>query len=167
MPLAKKLWRFLPLLLLIVISLFLYRGLSLNPKTIPTVLLDKPAPKLGAISEAMQGRVWLLNVWASWCQGCQVEHPVMMDVAKSNIAIIGLDYRDNKANAKQWLAQYGNPYQDVIYDTDGSLAIDWGVYGAPETFVIDKKGMIRYKHIGQLTHKDYSQTIKPLLESLQ
>lgn len=171
-----KLWRLLPLFIFLLISVFLYKGLYLNPREIPSVLIDKEAPRLALPIldsatrfnlKSMKGRVWLLNVWATWCLACKEEHPVMMDIANERVAIIGMDYKDETNKASNWLRQYGSPYETVILDTTGEAGMDWGVYGAPETFVIDKKGRIRYKHLGIVTHDTWLKHLKPIYLALQ
>lgn len=168
----------LPLILFIVMAVFLAIGLSLNPSEIPSPLLDKPAPafaapKLQAPSEKLAntdliGQVWLLNVWASWCVSCRAEHPVLNGFAKQQaVTIIGLNYKDDPIAAKSWLQDLGNPYQVSIMDQDGRIGIDWGVYGVPETFVVDKKGIVRYKHTGPITVEAIQNTFLPLLTQLQ
>lgn len=163
----KHLWRLMPLAGLILIAVFLYRGLSLDPRALPSMLLDKPAPTLGKANEKLKGHVWLLNVWATWCQACQQEHPVIMDLSGKGVKFVGLAYRDKQALTAEYLSQYGNPYEMNINDTDGRLAIDWGVYGAPETFIVDKKGVIRYKHVGVIDEVAWLQTLKPIIEKLE
>lgn len=168
----------IPLVIFIIMAVFLAVGLNLNPRDIPSPLIDKPAPafsapKLGAPSEIlsqtdMQGKVWLFNVWASWCVSCRAEHPIMNQLAQQKAAvIIGLNYKDEPDAAKGWLAQLGNPYDVSIMDQDGRIGIDWGVYGVPETFVIDKKGLIRYKHTGPVTSQDVQTIFLPLIAKLQ
>ena len=116
----------------------------------------------------MKGQVWLLNVWASWCVSCRVEHPLLVELARANVVpVIGLNYKDRNELGKQWLAQNGDPYKLSVVDADGRVGIDWGVYGVPETFVIDKNGMIRYKQIGPLTTEALEQKILPLVRQLQ
>ncbi|TRX00685.1 DsbE family thiol:disulfide interchange protein [Candidatus Methylobacter oryzae] len=168
----------LPLLLFIVLAVFLALGLNLHPNEIPSPLIDKPAPafsapKLQAPTEKLsptdlKGKVWLFNVWASWCTSCRSEHPVLNQLALQKAAIIvGLNYKDDPEAAKGWLAQLGNPYDVSIMDQDGRIGIDWGVYGVPETFVVDKRGVIRYKHTGPVTPEDVQQTFLPLIAKLQ
>jgi len=116
----------------------------------------------------LKGRVWLFNVWASWCVSCREEHPVLNQLAQQQtVTIIGLNYKDDPAAAKNWLDTLGNPYNISIMDQDGRIGIDWGVYGVPETFVIDKKGLVRYKHTGPVTVDDVQQTFLPLIAQLQ
>ncbi len=167
----------IPLAVFVVIAGFLAAGLKLNPREVPSPFVGKPAPtfSLPQLSNAqktistadMKGQVWLLNVWASWCAGCYTEHPLINELAAEGITIIGLNHKDKDADAKRWLADLGNPYQVTAVDMDGSVGIEWGVYGVPETFVIDKTGVVRYKHIGPVTEKDLAEKIKPLLQALE
>ncbi|WP_305907769.1 DsbE family thiol:disulfide interchange protein [Methylomarinum sp. Ch1-1] len=168
----------IPLLIFAVLALFLALGLKLNPRDIPSPLIDKPAPEfsLPVLSEPerqlseqdFKGQVWLLNVWASWCVSCRSEHPVLNQLAKLNAApIVGLNYKDEPDAARQWLAQLGNPYRVSIMDTEGRTGIDYGVYGVPETFVIDKQGLIRYKHTGPVTPEDVERMLLPMIAKLK
>ena len=168
----------LPLLLFIVIAVFLGLGLNLHPSDIPSPLVNKPAPAFSAsklqspeekLSPAdLKGKVWLFNVWASWCVSCRSEHPNLNRLALAKAAlIIGLNYKDEPADAKGWLDNLGNPYDVSIIDQDGRIGIDWGVYGVPETFVIDKQGIVRYKHTGPVTPEDVQQVFLPLIAKLQ
>jgi len=167
-----------PLLLFIVMAVFLAMGLHLNPRDIPSPLINKPAPdfSLPILAEPekklskneLLGKVWLLSVWASWCGSCRQEHPVFNQLAKKNwVTIIGLNYKDEAVNAKQWLAQLGNPYNVSIMDQEGRTGIDYGVYGVPETFVVDKKGVIRYKHTGPVSVSDMQTLLIPLISQLK
>jgi cytochrome c biogenesis protein CcmG/thiol:disulfide interchange protein DsbE len=167
-----------PLLLFIILAVFLALGLKLKPSEIPSPFINKPAPaffapKLDAPEEKLapvdlKGKVWLFNVWASWCVSCRAEHPVLIQLAQEQAAVIvGLNYKDDPKDAKNWLGQLGNPYTVSIMDQDGRIGIDWGVYGVPETFVIDKKGVIRHKHTGPVTAEDVQQTLLPLITKLQ
>ena len=168
----------LPLGIFVVLVVFLAIGLQLNPREIPSPLIDKPAPafELPQLAEPglkfstadMKGKVWMFNVWASWCVSCREEHPVLVELAKSGIVpIYGLDYKDQRADADRWLKQFGNPYVLSAVDADGRVGIDYGVYGVPETYVIDKAGVIRYKQIGPLTPDALSAKILPLIRELQ
>lgn len=168
----------LPLGIFIVLLGFLAVGLRLNPREIPSPFIDKPAPVFKLVQlhetgktlakEDMQGKVWLLNVWASWCVSCREEHPVLLDLAKTNVVpIVGLNYKDQRNDALGWLRQFGDPYTLSISDTDGRVGIDYGVYGVPETFVIDKTGVIRYKQIGPVTLDALKNKILPLVARLQ
>ena len=116
----------------------------------------------------MQGEVWLLNVWASWCVACRVEHPLLVELSKKNaVPLIGLNYKDKRDAATGWLAQFGNPYQLSAVDADGRVGIDYGVYGVPETFVIDKQGVIRFKQIGPITEEAWQNKLLPLVQQLR
>jgi len=168
----------LPLVVFMILVVFLFVGLSLNPRQVPSPLIDKPAPafelqqlhypekKLTAQDNL--GKVWLLNVWASWCVACRDEHPLLVQLANAGIVpIYGLNYKDDRDTALQWLKQFGDPYAASIVDPDGKVGIDYGVYGVPETYVIDKKGVIRHKQIGPVTVQSLEETILPLIRNLQ
>jgi len=167
----------IPLAVFVVIAWFLWAGLKLNPREVPSPFVGKPAPtfvlpRLGDAQNTigtadMQGRVWLLNVWASWCAACYGEHPLLNELAAEDVTIIGLNHKDKDADAKGWLSELGNPYQVTAVDLDGAVSIEWGVYGVPETFVIDKSGIVRYKQIGPVTTKVIEEKIKPLLQTLE
>ena len=168
----------LPLLLFIALSVFLAIGLKLNPRDIPSPLLDKPAPAFNlpilatpsqSLSQAdLKGKVWLLNVWASWCVSCREEHPLLIELAKQNrVMLVGLNYKDELQAANLWLSKQGNPYNVSVMDSDGRTGIDYGVYGVPETFVIDKAGIVRYKQIGPVTPDALQNKILPLVKQLQ
>jgi cytochrome c biogenesis protein CcmG/thiol:disulfide interchange protein DsbE len=172
-------WRYLvPLGIFIVLVVFLSIGLKLNPRDVPSPLIDKAAPAFTlpklqhpeqTVSPAdYKGRVWLLNVWASWCVSCRAEHPVINQLARSSeLPIIGLNYKDTRDDAMQWLQQRGDPYTASAFDEDGRVGIDWGVYGVPETFIIDKKGIIRYKYTGPVDQKAVMEKIMPLVRELE
>jgi cytochrome c biogenesis protein CcmG, thiol:disulfide interchange protein DsbE len=168
----------LPLAIFIVLSAFLFVGLRLNPREVPSPFIGKPAPSFQLTQLArpeqtfspkqMQGEVWLLNVWASWCVACRIEHPLLVDLAKKNvIPIVGLNYKDKRDAALGWLGQFGDPYKLSVADTDGRVGIDYGVYGVPETFVIDKAGVIRFKQIGPITEDAWRDKILPLVQQLR
>ena len=175
--------RFLiPLALFLALVGFLAVGLTRDPHEVPSPLVGRPAPAFtllrlapGASAEAthfspadMQGKVWMLNVWASWCVSCRQEHPVLMELARSAVVpLVGLDYKDGRADAQGWLAQHGDPYLLSAVDSDGRVGIDYGVYGVPETYVIDKAGTIRYKQIGPITGELLQGKILPLVRELQ
>jgi cytochrome c biogenesis protein CcmG/thiol:disulfide interchange protein DsbE len=171
--------RFLvPLAIFIVLVAFLGIGLGLNPREVPSPLINKPAPAFQLpqlhrpdqtlSQQEMKGRVWLLNVWASWCVSCREEHPLLVEFARTNIVpVYGLNYKDKPDDALAWLKQFGDPYALSIVDRDGRVGIDYGVYGVPETFVIDKQGMIRYKQIGPITPEALQNKILPLVKELQ
>ena len=155
----------------------LFAGLGLNPREVPSPLIGKPAPafelpllrqpdKMFTTREQL-GKVWLLNVWASWCASCRDEHPVLLEYSKNAGApLYGLDYKDKREDAIAWLARFGDPYRLSVVDADGRIGIDYGVYGVPETYVIDKRGVIRYKRIGAVTPEIMAQMIVPLVNEL-
>lgn len=167
----------LPLALFLVLVGFLAAGLRLDPREVPSPLVGKPAPAFQAAAltrpeatirrDDLLGQVWLLNVWASWCGACRDEHPVLVDYARrGGVPIYGLNYKDQRADGIGWLKQFGNPYTDSLFDPEGRIGIDYGVYGVPETFVIDRTGIIRYKHIGPITPAVLRDKIEPLLRQL-
>ena len=162
----------LPLGLFIVLVAFLAIGLTLDPREVPSPLIGKPAPNfaLPLLAEPaakfspadMKGKVWMLNVWASWCVPCREEHPVLVEYSKTgNVPLYGLSYKDQTDAAQRWLKQLGNPYQAVAFDTDGRTAIDWGVYGAPETYLVDGQGRIIYKFISPITQQVWDREFMP------
>jgi cytochrome c biogenesis protein CcmG/thiol:disulfide interchange protein DsbE len=168
----------IPLAAFVVLAVFLLRGLWLNPREVPSPLVGKPAPVFALptlhapdkkfASADMAGQVWVFNVWASWCTPCRQEHPLWNAFAcKQLVPLIGLNYKDKGDAARGWLAELGDPYQVNVVDADGRLGIDFGVYGVPETFVIDKKGVIRFKHIGPITAEVLDRKIVPLIQQLQ
>ena len=170
--------RFLvPLGLFLVLAGFLAFGLRLDPREVPSPLIGKPAPAFAAPALArpeavikrdeLLGKVWVLNVWASWCAACRDEHPLLVAFAKRGLVpIYGLNYKDQRPAGLAWLQSMGDPYTDSVFDADGRIGIDYGVYGVPETFVIDRLGTIRLKHIGPLTPEVLRDTIEPLLKKL-
>jgi cytochrome c biogenesis protein CcmG/thiol:disulfide interchange protein DsbE len=167
-----------PLLLFLLLAALLYRGLSLDPKRVPSPLIDKPMPAFtlpllkdanATISDAdLKGQVSLVNIWATWCVSCRAEHEVLLELAATGKArIYGLNYKDNRPDAQRWLQQLGDPYIANAFDEDGRTGIDWGVYGAPETFIMDRQGIIRHKHIGPLTREVVYSEILPLIARLE
>jgi len=172
-------WRYLlPLAVFIVLVVFLSIGLQLDPKKIPSPLIGKTAPgfQLPDLLDAektvspdqYKGKVWLLNVWASWCVSCRAEHQVLNELARSlgDVQIVGLNYKDASEDGQRWLAQRGNPYVANAFDLKGKAGIDWGVYGVPETFVIDSNGLVQYKHTGPLDWQSVQQDLMPVLQKL-
>lgn len=167
----------LPFILFLVLVGFLGKGLFLNPKEIPSPLIGKPAPAFTApiLGEAnktfspadMKGKVWLLNTWASWCAACRDEHPLLVEMLAHDIPLYGLAYKDTDEESLKMLNELGNPYILSATDADGTIGIDYGVYGVPETYVIDKAGIIRYKQIGPITPTDLRDKILPLLKELE
>ena len=168
----------LPLIIFLVMVGFLAVGLHLDPREVPSPLVGKPAPAFDLplldqpektfSPKQMLGQVWLLNVWASWCVACREEHPLLVALSKAKLVpIYGMDYKDTRAEAQQWLNEGGNPYAANAMDIDGRVGIDYGVYGVPETYVIDKAGVIAYKQIGPITEQVLRNKIMPLVERLQ
>jgi cytochrome c biogenesis protein CcmG, thiol:disulfide interchange protein DsbE len=169
---------FIPLALFAVLLVFLAIGLQRDPKELPSQFVNKPAPAFSApvlgqpattvFSPAdMKGKVWLLNVFASWCVACQVEHPVLLKLAKSGVVpLLGLNYKDLPEDAQKWLDRHGNPYALIATDKDGRIGIDYGVYGVPETYLIDKEGIIRDKVIGPVSEDILSDRLLPLIKEL-
>ena len=173
-----KIRLFLPLALFAALAAMLGAGLSLKPREVPSPFIGKPAPaftlpqlheparSLGAAD--MKGQVWLLNVWASWCAPCREEHPLLVALAREKaVPIVGLNYKDDSRNAQEWLIKLGDPYQVSIVDRDGRVGIDYGVYGVPETFVIDQAGIVRFKHVGPLTQEVWTRKMQPLIRELR
>lgn len=167
-----------PLFAFLALAGLLFKGLSLDPRKVPSPLIDKPAPTFSLTrlkqpeatlgSADLKGKVTLFNVWATWCVACRSEHPVLMQLAESGkVAIYGLNYKDDRAEAQRWLLRYGDPYLANAFDNDGRVGIDWGVYGTPETFIVDQQGIIRHKHIGPLTQEVVRDEILPLVEKLE
>lgn len=180
-PAPQKRWRFagyLPLAVYFVLAVILGIGLTLNPREVPSPLIGKAVPEfslppvqgrtLGLATADLKGEVALVNVFASWCVACREEHPVLLELGKKGIVPIhGLNYKDKPADAQAWLDALGDPYTRTGADTSGRVGIDWGVYGVPETFVVDRNGLIAYKHIGPITPKALEDTILPLVRKLQ
>ncbi|MFM2396920.1 MAG: thiol:disulfide interchange protein [Pseudomonadota bacterium] len=167
-----------PLVIFLGLAGFLYKGLNLDPHEVPSPLIDKPAPTFSLPqlhqpnkmfgTDDMKGKVWLLNVWASWCVSCREEHPLLVDLSRQNIVpVIGLDYKDKPVDALTMLNKAGDPYTLSVSDAEGRIGIDYGVYGVPETYVIDKQGVIRYKQIGPITHQALRDKILPLIAELE
>ena len=167
----------IPLIIFVSLGLLLAYGLKLDPRRIPSPLIGKPLPAFSLTTVAdparkvsrddLHGRVYLLSVWASWCVACREEHPLLNELtSRKAVTIIGLNYKDQREDALRWLGALGNPYEVSLSDQDGRLGIDLGVYGVPETFLIDKQGVIRYKQIGPMTPEAFETTILPLVRKL-
>jgi len=174
----KQIKLLLPLAIFLVIVVFLWLGLKGDPHVIPSPFIGKPVPvfqapllgnpKLKISDKDFKGHVSLLNVFATWCVSCRAEHPVLMDIKDSHrVNIYGLNFKDKRASAIEWLSRFGDPYTKVIYDPTGKIGIDFGVYGTPETFVIDRKGIIRYKYIGPISPRKWREKLLPEVESLE
>ena len=169
---------FVPLCAFILLGALLGAGLKLNPREVPSPLIGKAAPafSLPLLSEPqralastdLKGKVWLLNVWASWCAPCREEHPYLVALAREQIVpIYGLNYKDDPRAAQEWLQRLGNPYTESMLDRDGTVGIDYGVYGVPETFVIDRSGVVRFKHVGPLTPDVWTRDLLPIVQRLR
>lgn len=168
----------IPLTVFVGLAVLLGLGLGLNPREVPSPLIGKPAPaftlpRLDDASKTLKrddllGRAWMLNVWASWCAPCREEHPLLVEFARRKaVPIYGLNYKDSRDAAGQWLAQLGDPYEATLVDADGRAGIDFGVYGVPETFIIDSQGVVRFKHVGPITPDVIERRIVPLLKELE
>ncbi len=168
----------LPLGIFLVLVAFLAVGLKLNPREVPSPLINKSAPafELPTVRDPdrsiglydLKREVSLFNVWASWCVSCRHEHPLLVELSRRGIVpIYGLNYKDNRADALRWLDNLGNPYRASAFDADGRVGIDWGVYGVPETFVVDRNGIIRHKHTGPISTEDWKNTLLPIIRDLQ
>ena len=168
-----------PLVLFAILAVFLGVGLNHDPHEVPSPLIGKPAPafslpRLEAAAagakfspQEMRGKVWMLNVWATWCGPCREEHPVLVNFAKTGLVpMVGLNYKDQAPDATRWLAEFGNPYLTTAVDADGRVGIDYGVYGVPETYLIDKTGTIRFKQIGPLTNEVLKNKVVPMIAEL-
>ncbi|MDE2417203.1 MAG: DsbE family thiol:disulfide interchange protein [Burkholderiales bacterium] len=173
----KSLRFLVPLAIFLGLVVFLGAGLKLDPKEVPSPLIGKPAPtfaltRLDNVGQTIRredllGKVWMLNVWASWCVACREEHPLLVEFARKKLLpIYGLNYKDERSAGLRWLANLGNPYDASLFDQDGRVGIDWGVYGVPETFIIDREGFIRFKQIGPLTPDVIRTQIEPLVRRL-
>jgi cytochrome c biogenesis protein CcmG/thiol:disulfide interchange protein DsbE len=170
-------WKFIvPFALFLLLGVFLFVGLQRDPAYVPSPLIGKPAPEfsLPSLQDAsypvstkeLAGRPWVLNVWGTWCGGCRQEHEVLLEIAKQNaVPLIGLNWKDDNAAAQQWLQTLGNPYAAVAEDSVGKVAIDWGVYGAPETFLIGADGIVIYKHIAPMTMEVWTKEFMPRIEA--
>jgi cytochrome c biogenesis protein CcmG/thiol:disulfide interchange protein DsbE len=160
----------------VVLAGFLLRGLQLDPQALPSALIDRPLPpfelpelRSGEMltAESVTGEVALLNVWATWCASCRVEHPFLTSLADAGVPIYGINYKDSDAKALGWLQQLGDPYRLNIVDAEGSLGLDLGVYGAPETYVLDANGIIRYRHVGVVDAQVWKDILEPIVQELR
>lgn len=178
----QRLFLFIPLIIFSVLAVLFWRGLSLNPNEMPSALLNKPVPAfelpvlpapenpaglVTANHEMFKGKVSLLNVWATWCVTCRQEHEFLNRLKGEGVVIYGINYKDNNEDAQRWLAELHNPYVFSVTDADGRLGLNLGVFGAPETYVLDKDGIIRYKHIGDVNEENWTSTIQPIFNSLK
>lgn len=171
----KRLRFAIPIAIFVLIVVLLGKGLHIDPRAVPSPFIGKPTPHLDLPSlefpdqrltpAKLLGRPWVLNVFASWCATCGMEAKQISELAQ-HVTMIGLNKEDDAADARRWLAQHGNPYAMVLVDRDGKTSIDWGVYAVPETFIIDKKGIVRYKYLGAIPEDELQQTILPLIKQL-
>jgi cytochrome c biogenesis protein CcmG, thiol:disulfide interchange protein DsbE len=172
----RRLLYLIPVIVFGAVGIGLAVGLTRDPGTLPSALLDQPAPPFelpgldgreGFSSEDLKGRVSLVNVFASWCVPCRVEHPVLMRLAQEGVPVFGINYKDPADQAQAWLADLGNPFAKIGADRDGRVGIEWGVYGVPETFVVDAEGRIRHRHVGPIQARDLEGTLLPILAELK
>jgi cytochrome c biogenesis protein CcmG/thiol:disulfide interchange protein DsbE len=172
---VSRLKLFLPLLLFLGLALFLYRGLQLDPRELPSALIDKPLPEFAlptledgrvVTTAEVTGEVALFNVWATWCISCRVEHPYLQELAGRGVTIYGINYKDEDGAARRWLADLGDPYRLNIVDREGQLGIDLGVYGAPETYFVDAAGVIRYRHVGVIDERIWQGRLQAVYDQL-
>lgn len=192
----KKFAVFVPLALFVVLSVFLFKGLDRDPSELPSALVGEPFPEfflpqllgpqpdsqldaqLGSQPDSQQdskimlnkedlvGQVVLVNVWATWCFACRIEHPMLNDLAKQGVKIVGLNYKDQRSEALKWLKERGNPYLFNIFDAEGSLGFDLGVYGAPETYLVDVEGIIRHRRVGVVDQRIWDKEFRDLYQQL-
>lgn len=173
---ASRLKLFIPLGLFALLAVLLFRGLSLDPQALPSALIDKPLPEFNLPSlstgetldaDDLAGQPLLLNVWATWCISCRVEHPYLQRLAdEEGVRIFGVNYKDDTAAAREWLEKLGDPYRESIVDATGTLGLDLGVYGAPETYFVDAEGVIRYRHVGVIDERIWTSRLAPIYASL-
>lgn len=177
----QRLFLFIPLAIFVLLGVLFWRGLSLDPNDMPSALLNKPVPVfelpvipapenpqglVTANQEMLKGKVSLLNVWATWCLPCKQELPFFNTLKAQGIQIYGINYKDDNAEAQRWLSEFHNPFVFSVLDADGRLGVNLGVFGYPETYVVDKQGVIRYKHIGEMNAQIWEKTIKPIFDGL-
>ncbi len=173
----NRLKLFIPLGIFAVLAVLFWRGLSLDPTEMPSSRIGDPMPAFSLptvrdanaqiTQEDLKGEVSLVNVWATWCAACRIEHPFLVDLAEQGMPIYGINYKDDVEEAKRWLAQLHDPYRLSVVDQDGRLGVDLGVFGAPETYVIDKQGVIRYRHVGVVDQRVWDEKLGPLVERLK
>lgn len=174
---TRLLLAFVPIFIFVSLLIFLWRGLSFNPQVLPSALLGKEAPSFHLADlltpayplteQQFKGRVTLLNVWATWCYACEAEHPLLMKIKKKYPTLIyGLAYKDDPQSIQAYLKERGNPYSRIGHDSRGEVAMDFGVYGTPETFILDKKGIIVYRHVGALSEELWEKELLPIIQKL-
>ena len=173
----KRFILFLPLILFLILGAFLYKGLFLNPKAMPSALEGKPVPEFKLLTVTKGDRVvtkvdllgdyYLLNVWATWCASCKAEHPYLLDIARSGVAIYGINYKDDLGDAQKWLSYYQAPYRFSAFDVNGELGLNLGVYGAPETFLVDQHGIIRLRYAGVIDTNSWRVKFVPIINVIK
>jgi cytochrome c biogenesis protein CcmG/thiol:disulfide interchange protein DsbE len=172
---VRRLLYLIPVIVFAAVGIGLAVGLTRDPGTLPSALLDRPVPAFelpaleggdGLSSADLKGRVSLVNVFASWCVPCRIEHPVLMRLAQEGVPIFGINYKDPPDQAQAWLAELGDPFEKIGADRNGRVGIEWGVYGVPETFVVDAEGRIRHRHVGPIQARDLERTLLPILAEL-
>jgi cytochrome c biogenesis protein CcmG/thiol:disulfide interchange protein DsbE len=174
----RRYFYLLPLALFLLLAVYFGVGLTKDPRLIPSALVDKPAPTFslpalhkgapGLSKSDLFGQVVVVNVFASWCVPCKVEHPLWMQLKKENVVpVFGIAWKDKRASAVNWLTQHGNPYKLIGFDPDNKVGVDWGVYGVPETYIIDRTGHIRYKHVGPLYPEIWKTNLLPIIQRLK
>jgi cytochrome c biogenesis protein CcmG/thiol:disulfide interchange protein DsbE len=173
---APRLKLFAPLLLFAALALLLFRGLSLDPRELPSALIDRPLPAFALpnlrgdaqlTTADVTGEPALFNVWATWCISCRVEHPYLQQLADNGVLIYGINYKDDTEAAQRWLDDLGDPYRVNIVDREGSLGLDLGVYGAPETYFVDAEGKVRYRHVGVIDERMWRERLEPIYREMQ
>lgn len=172
----KRWMMFVPVVVFMVLAIFFWRGLSLDPTAMPSALVGKSMPEfelpaleseVGTLTNSdLLGKPYMLNVWATWCPTCKAEHPFLVDLSQQGVDIVGVYYRDDISNAPAWLTNLGNPYRMNIVDEEGTLGIDLGVFGTPETYFVDAKGVIQHKHVGLISRKNWAEELGPIYQSL-
>ena len=173
----QRLKLFIPLIIFMALAVLLWRGLGLDPNYMPSALIDQSMPQFSLptlkddnaviTQDEFKGKVSLVNVWATWCPSCRQEHATLLDLAAQGVPIYGVDYKDETPAARRWIRDLGDPYVLTIVDADGRLGLDLGVFGAPETYIVDKQGVIRHRHVGVVTHSAWREQLLPIVKSLQ
>lgn len=169
---------FTPLVIFLLIVLFFWLGLGRDPNLLPSMLIDKPIPAFTAsrlednnlqiTQNDLKGQITVLTIWTSHCVGCQIEHPILFNIAKQKgMQLYGMNYKDDREDALHFINKMGNPYKKIIYDPDGKIGMQWGVYGTPETFLIDKEGVIRYRFTGPISLVQWEKDLLPLIKSMK
>lgn len=172
----KRVYLFVPLIIFVALIILFVKGLKLDPTAMPSALVNQPLPEFSLSSlkseqrllkrDDLIGKISLINVWGTWCPSCRYEHPYLMKLS-ADVPIIGINYKDDRADALQWLEKLGNPYELIVFDKAGTLGVDLGVFGAPETFVIDQQGVVQYRHVGVVNEAVWQKRLKPVIDRLR